>query len=108
MIRCSPCGTPQLSHDVMPAQKNEFMVSEIRNKKECQKSKLREAMPTPRFPDKFIYLGTEMVRGKKCDHWREDHGEETVEYFETVDGHIPVRLTTEAIEKTVPVLPRKR
>ena len=42
-------------------QGKEFLVSEIRNKKECQKSKLREAMPLPRFPDKFMYLGTEKV-----------------------------------------------
>ena len=42
------------------------------------------------------------MRGKLCDHWREDHGEETVEYFETVDTHLPLRLTTEAVESVSP------
>jgi len=41
-------------------------------------------MPAPAFPERFIYMGQTRVRGKLCDHWREDHGEETVEYFETV------------------------
>jgi len=80
----------------------EWMVMEVRDAKECQKSKLREAMPMPRYPDKFIYLGQSKVRGRLCDHWREDHGEETVEYFETADDHIPLRLTTEAVEATLP------
>jgi len=81
----------------------EWMVTEIRSLKECQKSKLREAMPTPRFPRKFIYMGEVRVRGKRCDHWREDHGEETVEYFEAVESGQPMRLTTEAVEETSPV-----
>ena len=51
----------------------------------------------PRYPDSFVYLGQARVRGKLCDHWREDLGEETVEYFETADEHIPLRLTTEAV-----------
>lgn len=80
----------------------EWMVMEVRETKECQKSRLREAMPYPRFPESFIYLGHARVRGKLCDHWREDLGEETVEYFETVDGHVPLRLTTEAVEQTEP------
>lgn len=76
----------------------EWMVMQIRDTKECQKSKLREAMPMPRYPDRFIYLGQARVRGQLCDHWREDLGEETVEYFETADEHVPLRLTTEAID----------
>jgi hypothetical protein len=81
----------------------EWMVMEVSGAKECQKSRLREAMPMPRFPDKFIYLGQVKVRGKLCDHWREDHGEEAVEYYETADAdHVPVRLTTEAVERTSP------
>ena len=81
----------------------EWMVMEIRSSKECQKSKLREAMPMPRYPDRFIYLGEARVRGKRCDHWREDHGEETVEYFEDLDSGQPLRLTTEAVEAVTPV-----
>merc|ERR1711871_851850 len=77
----------------------EWMVMEVRNTKECQKSWMREAMPPPRYPDKFIYIGQEHVRGKLCNHWREDHGEETVEYYESVDGAIPLRLTTMAVEE---------
>ena len=76
----------------------EWMVMQIRDTKECQKSKLREAMPMPRYTDRFIYLGQARVRGQLCDHWREDLGEETVEYFETADEHVPLRLTTEAID----------
>ena len=56
----------------------------------------------PRFPDRFIYVGKARVRGRVCDHWREDLGEETVEYFEAVDDRTPLRLTTEAVEATVP------
>ena len=108
---------------------HEWMVTEIRSTKECQKSRLREAMPAPAFPERFIYMGQTRVRGKLCDHWREDHGEETVEYFETVgflfyprtrtrtpnpnptptptpkqvDTRVPLRLTTEAVETTSPV-----
>ena len=83
----------------------------------------------PRFPSTFLYMGEAHVRGKLCDHWREDHGEETVEYFEgwrsnsscaslppndwwlspfvchaaAVDTKQPLRLTTEAVEATSPV-----
>ena len=78
----------------------EWMVMEVRETKECQKSRLREAMPYPRYPDNFIYVGQTKVRGKLCDHWREDLGEETVEYFETADEHVPLRLTTEAVEES--------
>lgn len=81
----------------------EWMVMEIRSTKECQKSKLREAMPMPRFPDKFIYLGEARVRGQLCEHWREDHGEETVEYFQAVATGQPLRLTTEAVDTVTPV-----
>ena len=80
----------------------EWMVTEIRSTKECQKSRLREAMPMPAFPERFIYMGQARVRGKLCDHWREDLGEETVEYFETSDDHVPLRLTTQAVESTTP------
>jgi hypothetical protein len=80
----------------------EWMVTEIRSTKECQKSRLREAMPMPAFPERFIYMGQARVRGKLCDHWREDHGEETVEYFESADTGIPMRLTTEAVESVSP------
>ena len=80
----------------------EWMVMEVRSAKECQKSMLREALPFPRFPENFIFIGRAHVRGKLCDHWREDHGEETVEYFETSDGHIPLRITTEAVQATSP------
>ena len=82
---------------------HEWMVTEIRSTKECQKSRLREAMPAPAFPERFIYMGQTRVRGKLCDHWREDHGEETVEYFQTADTGVPLRLTTEAVESTSPV-----
>ena len=81
---------------------HEWMVTEIRSTKECQKSRLREAMPAPAFPERFIYVGQTRVRGQLCDHWREDHGEETVEYFEAVDTRVPLRLTTEAVESTSP------
>lgn len=81
----------------------EWMVVEIRATKECQKSKLREAMPMPRYPDAFVYLGEARVRGKRCDHWREDHGEETVEYFEDVETGQPLRITTEAVDAAAPV-----
>ncbi len=80
----------------------EWMVTEVRSTKECQKSKLREAMPMPRFPDKFIFVGQEHVRGVLCDHWREDHGDETVEYYERIDTHVPMRLTTLAMEQVEP------
>lgn len=76
----------------------EWMVMEITGNKECQKSRLREAMPYARYPEKLIYVGQTRVRGKLCDHWREDLGEETVEYFETADDHIPLRLTTQAVD----------
>lgn len=52
----------------------EWMVMEIRGEKDCQKSKLREAMPMPRYPDRFIYMGEERVRGQLCERWMEDHG----------------------------------
>lgn len=80
----------------------EWMVMEVRETKECQKSWLLEAMPYPHFPDKFIYVGQTRVRGLLCDHWREDLGGETVEYFETADDHVPMRLTTEAVEQREP------
>ena len=81
----------------------EWMAMEVRETKECQKSKLLEAMPSPRYPESFIYIGQTRVRGQLCNHWREDLGEETVEYFETADDeHIPLRLTTEAVEQTEP------
>ena len=86
----------------------EWMVMEIRDTKECQKSRMREAMPMPRYPDRFIYLGQTRVRGRLCDHWREDHGEETVEFFVTAEADggtpagTPLRLTTEAVDETVP------
>ena len=64
----------------------------------CQKSRLREAMPMPRYPDAFIYMGESRVRGKPCDHRREDHGEEVVEFFVGADG-TPLRLTTEAVDQ---------
>ena len=80
----------------------EWMVMEVRDTKECQKSRVREAMPYPRYPEKFIYMGQTRVRGKLCDHWREDLGEETVEYFETADEGIPLRLTTESVEQIEP------
>ena len=82
---------------------HEWMVTEIRSTKECQKSRLREAMPVPAFPKRFIYVGQARVRGMLCDHWREDLGEETVEYFEAADTGVPVRLTTEAVESVSPV-----
>ena len=65
---------------------HEWMVMEIQREKECQKSRLREAMPMPRYPDAFIYMGESRVRGKPCDHWREDHGEEVVEMDFRADG----------------------
>ncbi|KAL1496092.1 hypothetical protein AB1Y20_014718 [Prymnesium parvum] len=80
----------------------EWMVMEIQSQKECQKSKLREAMPMPRYPDHFVYLGQTHVRGQLCDHWRENHGEETVEYFESTATGYPVRMTTEAVESLLP------
>jgi hypothetical protein len=57
----------------------------------------------PRFPDKVIYLGEARVRGQLCEHWREDHGEETVEYFQAVATGQPLRLTTEAVDTVTPV-----
>ena len=43
----------------------EWMVMEVNGgNKECQKSRLREAMPYARFPDKLIYVGQARVRGK--------------------------------------------
>ena len=80
----------------------EWMVMEVREMKECQKSRMKEAMPMPRFPDRFIYLGQTRVRGRQCDHWREDVGEESYEYFASTEDHAPVRLTTEAVEATTP------
>ena len=80
---------------------HEWMVMEIQREKECQKSRLREAMPMPRYPDAFIYMGESRVRGKPCDHWREDHGEEVVEFFVGADG-TPLRLTTEAVDQRSP------
>lgn len=78
----------------------EWMVMEVNGHgKECQKSRMREAMPYARFPERLIYLGQANVRGMVCDHWREDLGDETVEFFETSEGHVPVRLTTMAIEE---------
>lgn len=78
----------------------EWMVMEVNGaNKECQKSRMREAMPYARFPEKLMYVGQANVRGMACDHWREDLGEETVEYFETSNTHVPVRLTTIAIEE---------
>ena len=79
----------------------EWMVMEVRETKECQKSRLREAMPMPRYPDAFIYMGESRVRGKPCEHWREDHGEEVVEFFVGADG-TPLRLTTEAVDQRSP------
>ena len=76
----------------------EWMVMEVRQAKECQKSRMREAMPYARYPDKLIFVGQTRVRGKLCNHWREDLGEETVEYFEEASTGIPLRLTTEAVE----------
>lgn len=85
----------------------EWTVMEVYHTKECQKSLLYEAMPMPYFPDHFIYLGQTHVRGKLCDHWREDNDEESIEYFATAeDGASPVgtplRLTTEAVETNTP------
>ena len=80
---------------------HEWMVMEIQREKECQKSRLREAMPMPRYPDAFIYMGESRVRGKPCEHWREDHGEEVVEFFVGADG-TPLRLTTEAVDQRSP------
>ena len=77
----------------------EWMIMEVRQTKECQKSRMREAMPYARYPDKLIYVGQTRVRGKVCNHWREDLGEETVEYFEEASTGIPLRLTTEAVEQ---------
>ena len=77
----------------------EWMVMEVRQIKECQKSRLREAMPFARYPDALRFMGQVRVRGKLCDHWREDLGEETVEYFETADEGIPLRLTTQAVDE---------
>ena len=54
----------------------------------------------PRYPPDFIYVGPTRVRGVPADHWREDLGEETVEYFEATETRTPLRLTTEAIEGT--------
>ena len=60
-------------------------------------------MPYPRYPDKFIFVGQTRVRGKLCDHWREDLGEETVEFFvSTEEPRVPMRLTTQAIEQREP------
>ena len=52
----------------------EWMVMKVLGEKSCHKSKLREAMPMPRYPDQLTFLGQERVRGKLCDKWREDHG----------------------------------
>ena len=57
----------------------------------------------PRLPEKLLYLGERHVRGQLCEHWREDHGEETVEFYVSVDSHEPVRLTTEAVQSLTPV-----
>ena len=62
--------------------------------------RVAQAMPMPRYPPDFIYLGPTRVRGVPADHWREDLGEETVEYFEATETRTPLRLTTEAIEGT--------
>ena len=83
----------------------EWMVTEVAKTKECQKSLLREAMPMPRYPPNFIYVGATRVRGVAADHWREDLGDETVEYFEASDTRAPLRLTTEATEPTRKVVP---
>ncbi len=69
-----------------------------------------QAMPMPRYPPGFIYVGPTRVRGIPADHWREDLGDETVEYFEATETRAPLRLTTEAIEsaeharKTTPLM----
>jgi hypothetical protein len=77
----------------------EWMTMEVRETKECQKSRMLEAMPAPRYPSSFIYQGQTRVRGQLCDHWREDLGEEAVDYFETVADGFPLRLTTQAVEQ---------
>ena len=87
---------------------HEWVVHEIVKSKECQKSRLREAMPRPRFPDKLIYLGEVRVRGRRCDHWREDHGGETIEYFEDAETRMPLRLTTEVGARQANPLARAR
>jgi len=80
----------------------EWMAMEVRATKECQKSIVREAMPMPRYPEHLIYVGQARVRGTACEHWRQDHGDETVELFLSADGHVPVRITTEAVESHMP------
>lgn len=57
----------------------EWMVTEVLGEKRCEKSKLREAMPMPRYPERLLFLGQEKVRGTLCDRWREDHGEDSHE-----------------------------
>eukprot|EP00967_Tisochrysis_lutea_P149370 scaffold286992_cov31-Tisochrysis_lutea.AAC.2 len=52
----------------------EWMVTELLDSKKCQLSKLREAMPMPRFPDSLQYIGRESVRGVMCNRWREEYG----------------------------------
>lgn len=81
----------------------EWMVMEIGKKKECQKSRMLEAMPMPRYPEDFIYMGQTRVRGQVCEHWREDRGEESVEYFQSVATGAPLRLTTEHVESVKPL-----
>jgi hypothetical protein len=53
----------------------EWMATEVLGEKRCEKSKLREAMPMPRYPERLRFLGREKIQGVLCDRWRENHGE---------------------------------
>ena len=46
----------------------EWMVMEVRNTKDCQKSRLREAMPFQRFFNALIYMGQAHLRGGTASH----------------------------------------
>ena len=80
----------------------EWSVLELGGEKACHKSRLREAMPMPRWPEAMRLVGDEMARGRRCERWREDHGEEVVELLVERDGGAPVRLTTHIVDPSSP------
>mmetsp|Transcript_19213 Transcript_19213/g.61307 ORF Transcript_19213/g.61307 Transcript_19213/m.61307 type:complete len:230 (+) Transcript_19213:65-754(+) len=80
----------------------EWSVLELGGEKACHKSRLREAMPMPRWPEAMRLVGDEMARGRRCERWREDHGEEVVELLVERDGGAPVRLTTHIVDFSSP------
>eukprot|EP00276_Gloeochaete_wittrockiana_P011344 CAMPEP_0184648284 /NCGR_PEP_ID=MMETSP0308-20130426/5366_1 /TAXON_ID=38269 /ORGANISM="Gloeochaete witrockiana, Strain SAG 46.84" /LENGTH=233 /DNA_ID=CAMNT_0027079979 /DNA_START=1 /DNA_END=702 /DNA_ORIENTATION=+ len=63
----------------------EFEIVHIEGRnRTCQFSKMREKMPLPEWPQNMTHIGQSTIRGRTCNHWQEDNGYYTVDFYESI------------------------